>query len=79
MSGDEELADIMNRFMNRLRAYMATGGPEDVLDKILAAATMLGAAVLILWSPKRKGGGVFGIVSAMVRQIWDRRKYWGLP
>lgn len=79
MSSDDVLAELMNSFMQRLRAYLRSGGPEDIIDRVLAATTIGAAAVMILWSPNRKVPGFIGIILAMTKQVWDRRKWWGLP
>lgn len=79
MSDDEDLTDLLGSFMRRLRAYLDAGGPEDVIDRILAAGTVAAAAVLILWSPHRKSAGVFGVIAAIGRQLWSRRVWFGVP
>lgn len=79
MSEDEELNDLLGSFMRRLRQYLDAGGPDEVIDRILAAGTVAAAAFMILWSPKRGRGGLVGIVMAMGAQIWQRRAWLGVP
>lgn len=78
MSQDDHLSDLLSSFMTRLRAYLENGGPDDVIDRILAAGTVAAAALMILWSPKRKPG-LIGIVLAVGQQIWRRRQWLGVP
>lgn len=79
MSNDQELNDLLKSFMSRLRRYLDAGGPEDVIDRILAAGTVAAAAFMILWSPNRKTPGVMGVVVAVGRQLWHRRMWLGIP
>lgn len=73
---NDPLNDMLNGFMARLRAYLNSTGDEEVIDRILAAATVAAAAVMILWTPNRKVSGFLGFVLGAARQFWGRRKYW---
>ena len=79
MSEDDDLTDLLGSFMDRLRAYLVNGGPDDVIDRIIAAGTVAAAALMILWSPNRKAKGLFGVIGAIGRQIWSHRRWYGIP
>lgn len=79
MSQDDDLSNMLGSFMHRLRRYLEQGGPDDVIDRILAAVTVGAAALMILWSPNRKVPGFVGIARAVISQIWGRRHWLGVP
>lgn len=77
-ASDEDLTDLLQTFMGRLRLYLNAGGDEAVIDRILGAATVGAAALLILW-PKDRSGGLIGITTRLVEAIWEKRKWIGMP
>lgn len=79
MSQDDTLTDLVGGFSTQLRNRLEQGGSEDVVDKILHAATVATVVGLILWRPDRKAPGVLGLVRAIGEDVWRWRKWFGLP
>lgn len=74
---DEGMTEMMNGFMSRVRVEAERRSETDTVDRVLAAASFVLAAVLITW-PKDRKPWLAALITKLGQVIW-RRKAWWLP
>jgi hypothetical protein len=74
---DDLLSDLLRNFMTGLRNFLDDGGSEAAIERILSAATLGMAALLLAWPLDRRIRGLLGLALAVTKQFWDARKWLG--
>lgn len=70
------LTEFLRAFMAAVRRHAAKDGADDPVDRVLAAATVGIAAVMLAWPNGRKVPKFASLVLSIGRQIWARRSWW---
>lgn len=72
----ENLTTMLRGFMGAVRKHAAEDGPDDPVDRVLAAATLLISAGVIAWPSGRKLPRFAVAMLGLGRHIWGRRSWW---
>lgn len=68
---------MVRQFMALVRSHAsAPDGPSDPIDRVLAAATVGIAAVLLAWPQGRKAPKLIAVVVELAHHLWKRRSWW---
>lgn len=76
-TNDEGMTEMMNGFMGRVRVEAERRDETDAVDRVLAAASFVLAAVLLTW-PKDRKPWLASLLLKLGQAVW-RRKAWWLP
>lgn len=77
--GADSLTRMLREFMAAMRRHAAQDGPDDPVDRILAAATIAIAAIMLAWPNGRKLPRIATLLITLGRHIWSRRAWWIEP
>lgn len=72
---DALLTTLLRGFMRGFGLFLDTGPPEEAVDRVLGAATVTAAALLLAWPTERRRPGILGIVEGVGRQFWKHWKW----
>lgn len=77
--GADNLTQMLRQFLAAVRKHAAKDGADDPVERILAAATIGIAAVMVAWPNGRKLPKFAALLVNIGRQVWARRSWWIEP
>jgi hypothetical protein len=73
---DPDLTDMMRNFMAGVRREALKREERDMVDRVLAAASLAIAALLIAWPRDRQPPILVAAITKLGKEIWKRRSWW---
>ena len=73
---DEDMTTMMREFMAHVRTEANKRDERELIDRILAAASLALAALVIAWPADKKLPKLFHGIAGLAKAMWKRRDWW---